>query len=199
MDSARARGDWENTIVVFTSDHGFSEGQHGYWGKHNMWDTSMHVPLFIKPARVTEAAKSDVHVSDATHRKWPVSISRVTEHVDIYPTLCDLAGFSIPEHCEGRSLVPLLENPQIKWKDAALSHRKHMWHDRLQVYDIGNSLRTSRYRYTEYLDTSGQVLGTELFDYEKDPLETRNFAESAAYRTARTELAEWLHRAVSRA
>jgi iduronate 2-sulfatase len=194
--AAKTRGDWDDTIVVFTSDHGFSEGQHGYWGKHNMWDASLRVPLFIKPGRKGVFATSENSTLDRAPHTWPVSISRVTEHVDVYPTLCELAGLPIPAHCEGLSLVPLIEKPSREWKDAALSHRKHIWHDRLQVYDLGNSLRTPRYRYTEYLDAAGELLGSELFDYVEDPQETRNLAADSGYRGTCAPLAKRLRSAV---
>ena len=82
------------------------------------------------------------------------------------------------------------------WKDTAVSHRKHLWHDRLKIYDHANSLRTPRHRYTEFLDASGGVLGAELFDYTEDSLETRNFAEDKTYRNVRAQLAERLHLSV---
>jgi iduronate 2-sulfatase len=181
--AAKARGDWENTIVVVTSDHGFSDGQHGYWGKHNMWDPSLSVPLLIKPG------------NKELHDQNP--ITRITEQIDIYPTLCDLAGLPVPDFCEGSSLLPLVTNPNRDWKDTALSHRKHIWHDRLQVYDLSNSLRTPRYRYTEYLDPEGSLLGSELFDYETDPLESRNLADDTGYQQIRVSLSERLRSAVS--
>jgi len=180
LEAARERGDWDNTIVVFTSDHGFSEGQHGYWGKHNMWDASLHVPLFIRPAQGGRSLR----------------IPHVTEHVDIYPTLCEMAGIGVPQHCEGRTMIPLLEDPHTDWKDVALSRRKPMWHDRLPVYESSDSLRTPRYRYTEYLDAAGKLLGAELFDYGADPLESVNLADAAEHAPLREELAARLHRAV---
>ena len=144
-----------------TSDHGFSDGEHGYWGKHNVWDPSFQVPLLIKIPGVSEQG---------------IQIEALTEHVDIYPTLCDLCGISKPDFLEGSSMTTLIEDPNRPWKRAVFAHRKHMWHDRLQVYDIANTVRTNTHRLTVYLDKNGDELYVELFDYEDDPLETINCA-----------------------
>jgi len=177
LEKARRRDDWDNTIIIFTSDHGFSEGDHGYWGKHNMWDASLHIPLII---RIPE------------ERNVPTAVSRITEHVDVFPSLCDVAGIPIPEFCEGRSFRSLLYNSESEWKDTAISHRRHMWHDRLQKYDQCDSIRTKGYRYSEYKDIGGDVVGAELFDYEKDPLESINHADEECYTSVRNELAKKL-------
>ncbi len=206
LDEAKRRSDWEETIVVFTSDHGYSEGHHGYWGKHNLWDATLHVPLLIRPAAVRVPAEA--------------AVGTVTEHVDMYPTVCELAGVSVPEFLNGTSRAKAVTGetvtPAVAEESAprgsspmpprdgetdrlaetggfAVSHRKHMWHDRLQVYDIAHSIRSERYRYTEYLGTTGARLGEELFDYENDPLETKNHVEEPDYAAAKEELRRRLH------
>jgi len=183
LEAAKIRSDWDNTIVVVTSDHGFSEGQHGYLGKHNMWDASLRIPLLLRiPGQ----------------RGFESRIRRVTEHADVYPTLSEIAGIPVPGYCEGRSFLSLLSNPEADWKDTAISHRKPMWHDRLQVYDWCSSIRTPSHRYTEYLDQNGLVLGRELFDYVRDPLESRNRADDADHEAVRQALSWQLHQAVQR-
>jgi iduronate 2-sulfatase len=163
-------GHADNTIVVLTADHGFHDGEHGYWGKHNLWDLSLQVPLII---RTPEADRREGRASG------------LTEHVDVYPTLCDLAGLPRPgEFLEGVSLLPLLEEPASQFKEAVFAHRKHMWHDRIQAYAMANSVRTERYRLTRYLDEAGETLYTEFFDYEEDPEERRNAAGDPKYADA---------------
>ena len=71
-----------------------------------------------------------------------------------------------------------------------------MWHDRLQVYEQCNSIRTPRYRYSEYVDDTGDVIGRELFDYQDDPLETANHVNDPGAAAARAGLAAQLHAAV---
>ena len=176
VHALKENGQWENTVVVVTSDHGFHLGEHGYWGKHNLWDASLEVPLLIRiPGR-----------DDRT------VLRSLTEHVDIYPTLCDLCHIPPPGFLEGSSLMPLLEDPETSRKQALFAHRKHMWHDRLQVYDFGHSIRTERYRMTVYLDKRGGTRYMELFDYRLDPHEIRNSAGNPEYGEVRKELTDRL-------
>jgi len=166
IDVLKKKEFYKNTIIVFTSDHGFSDGEHGYWGKHNMWDPSFQVPLLLKIPGVSDHG---------------MQVNALTEHVDIYPTLCDLCSIPKPDFLEGASMTPILENPDRPWKKAVFAHRKHMWHDRLQVYELANTVRTKTHRLTVYLNGQGDELYVELFDYEKDPVETTNFAKDPNY------------------
>ncbi len=167
LDALERTGHADNTIVVVTADHGFHDGEHGYWGKHNLWDLSLQVPLIIRtPESVSRAGR----------------VGGLTEHVDVYPTLCDLACLPHPDRfLEGASLASVMESPAEHFKDAVFAHRKHMWHDRIQAYAMANSVRTQRYRLTRYLDEAGEVLHTEFFDYQEDPEERRNLGAEAAY------------------
>lgn len=166
IDALKRRGVYENTLIVFTSDHGFHDGEHGYWGKHNVWDVSFQVPLLI---RIPGQSDTGRH------------IDALTEHVDIYPTLCDLCGLSTPDFLEGDTLVPLINNPALSWKHAVFGHRKHMWHDRIQAYAMSDTVRTQTQRLTLYRDDQDNEIYVELFDYQQDPLETTNFAHNPAY------------------
>jgi arylsulfatase A-like enzyme len=178
LRALRTRGLYEDTVVVLTSDHGFHDGEHGYWGKHNLWDTSLAVPLLIRlPGR------------GAGGGSRALSVPALTEHVDLYPTLCDLCTLEKPPWLEGDSLLPLLHDPGSTWKRAVFAHRRHMWHDRLQVYHLAHTVRTDRYRYTVYLDEKGEPLYRELFDYREDPQETRNRAGLAEHGHIAAELA----------
>lgn len=152
---------YENTIIVLVSDHGFHTGEHGYWGKHNLWDTSLKVPLIIHSPDPSMQGLQENHF---------------TEHVDIFPTLCEMAGLPLPDYLEGQSMMPLFGNAATRGKQAAFAHRKHQWHDRIKAYEIAHSVRTTRYRYTIYLDTTRHVIAEELFDYENDPGELKNIA-----------------------
>jgi iduronate 2-sulfatase len=180
IDALKADGLYDDTIVVVVSDHGFHTGEHGYWGKHNLWDRSLHVPLLIKAPDIDGGARN----------------RGLTEHVDLYPTLCELAGLPVPDFLQGRSLMPLMIDPEKSGKAAVLAHRKHQWHDRIQAYHIGHSLRTERFRYNRYLDDRADVITEELFDYEKDPEEAQNRATSGVYRQTVEELRQQLERSV---
>jgi len=167
-----------DTIVVLTSDHGFHDGEHGYWGKHNLWDKSLQAPLLIRlPGADRQTGR----------------VSGLTEHVDVYPTLCDLAGLPRPEgFIEGVSMASLLEAPGPEFKKAVFAHRKHMWHDRIKAYDLADTVRTQRYRFTRYLDASGGLVYAELFDYDADAEERRNLAKDTRYAPARAALEKTL-------
>jgi uncharacterized sulfatase len=110
---------------------------------------------------------------------------KMTEHVDIYPTLCRLCDIQVPQFVEGSDLAHLMYDPEGPWKRAAFSSYRR---DRL----TGRSLRTERFRFTRWLSLQGtgegKTVQTELYDYQADPLETRNVASDPGYRGILTEL-----------
>jgi arylsulfatase A-like enzyme len=165
IDTLERTGLRDNTIVVVTTDHGFNDGQHGYFGKHNMWEDALHVPLIINVPGYEPS-------QPMTHR--------LSEHVDLYPTLCDLCNLPKPNFLEGSSLVPLMEDPQRKWKKAVFSWRRPMYHDLKKGYHEARGMRTERYRLTVYVDADGDTIFVELFDHKRDPFETVNLALDSA-------------------
>ncbi len=164
LDELETLGLGKNTIVTFWSDHAYSMGEHGLWGKNALYDTATHCPMFLKVPGLTDGG---------------VVIRQPTEFVDLFPTLVDVAGLpSIPQ-CpekssriplchEGMSMVPLISDPSAKWKKAAFSQ---------VTRNSGYSIRTSRYRYTEW----NHGASAELYDHDVDPGENRNIAGSEAY------------------
>jgi uncharacterized sulfatase len=149
---------WDNTIVVFMSDHGFHLGDHGLWSKKTLFEQSLHVPLIV------------VHPDG---RNAGRTCRRTVELLDVYPTLAELCGLTAPSDMEGRSLRPLLDDPDAKWDRPARSVVMH-------GESMGRSLRSERWRYTEW--DQGRT-GTELYDHDLDPLELTNLA-------SKSELAE---------
>lgn len=150
-----------NTIVVVWGDHGWKLGEHDEWCKHSNVHLDTHSPLIIRaPGQTSKGTPSKA----------------LTEFVDIYPTLCDLAGLDKPPHLEGDSLAPLLNNPKRPWKRAAFSQypRNHT---------MGYSLTTGDHRYTVWFDDKeeGKRLFTELYDHTKDPQENTNVAADPSY------------------
>ena len=146
----------DKTIVVFWGDHGWHLGEHGTWAKMTLFEWATRVPLLIA----------------APGHSQPSDINSLVELVDLYPTLCQLANLPIPKHVEGSNLAPLLSAPEQPWKRAAFSHFPR--HD----HSMGQSMRTNRYRYTEWVGLDGQIMGTELYDHAADPLELVNLASS---------------------
>ncbi|REK08940.1 MAG: DUF4976 domain-containing protein [Planctomycetota bacterium] len=152
MDALDEADLWRNTVVVFYSDHGYHLGEHGgMWHKMSLFEASARVPMIV----VAPGAKGNGE-----------SCERLVELIDIYPTLVDLCGLPQVEGLAGRSLRPLLESPAAPWKQAAYTQV-------LRGDVMGRSVRTARWRYTEWDDGR---LGAELYDYENDPHEYHNLA-----------------------
>lgn len=161
----------DNTVVVLWSDHGWKLGEHNSWCKQTNHEIDARVPLIIR----SPSAEANGQASRA-----------LVELVDVYPTLCELAGLPILEQLEGRSLAPLLKSPAQQWKQAAFSQfqRKHNG-----APLMGYSMRTDRYRYTEWQDRRTQkVVATELYDHTLDPGENTNVAEESRNAKAIEEL-----------
>lgn len=150
----------DNTIVVVWGDHGWHLGEHNFWGKHNLLDTAIRVPLII-------------HAPG--HAKGQAS-KGIVELVDLYPTLCELAGIEAPAHLDGRSVVPQLKNPAAAGKGSAVTK----WRE-------GVVLTTEQFLYTEY--KQGERM---LYDLKQDPQENRNVFGDPAYQATAKRLAAQL-------
>ena len=157
----------ENTVIVFTSDHGYHLGEHSRWGKFTHFEVSLRSPLIVSvPGQTHIGVKTDA----------------LAELVDIYPTLCDACQIPIPSELEGISMIPVIEQPTRPWKTAAFSQKGQR---------TGNSIRTERYRYTEWGNNGSR--GVELYDYDADPDETVNIADLPENAELVTYLSEQLH------
>jgi arylsulfatase A-like enzyme len=143
----------DNTIIILWGDHGWQLGEHGLWCKHTNFEVAARVPMILSVPGRTPGLRSRALV----------------EFVDIYPTLCELCRVPLPEGLEGLSMVPLLDNPDRPWKSGAFSQ-----YPRGKV--MGHSLRTDRYRYTEWTEPGQKAVGIELYDHEHDPAENVNLA-----------------------
>jgi len=108
MEALKESGELDNTIIVLWSDHGFNLGEMGYWGKATNYEMATRVPFIIVAPGITDKVKGQK--SDA-----------LVGLIDVFPTLCDLAGLEKPAELQGNSLVPVLKNPNAEWKDAAFS------------------------------------------------------------------------------
>ncbi|MFZ5832687.1 MAG: sulfatase [Planctomycetota bacterium] len=149
----------ENTIVVLWSDHGFHLGEHTLWAKTSNFELDARVPLIIAAPGIQGGLRTGA----------------VSELLDLYPTLAELAGLPGPEGVEGVSLVPALQDPSASVKEAALTqHPRPAYYTRAPDA-MGYSVRTERFRYTEWRDwKTGQPVGRELYDHNADPMETVN-------------------------
>jgi iduronate 2-sulfatase len=143
---------WDNTVVILFGDHGWHLYDHlQLWRKSTLFEESAHAPLIVY----------------APKKKAGVACPRLVEYVDIYPTLTELCGLPQAPGMEGLSFAPLLKDPQRPWKKAAYTMVQH------GKDNLGHSVRTERYRYTEW---NGGRDGVEFYDHETDLNEWTNLA-----------------------
>jgi arylsulfatase A-like enzyme len=159
LESLEASEYNKNTIIVLWSDHGMHMGEKENWEKFTLWEEATRVPFMIKAPGLTTAG---------SNTNQPVSL------LDIYPTLAELAGFDVPEHCDGVSILPLIKNLKAKSNHSVLTsfefNRSSALHRKKPV--VGHALRGERYRYIYYAPLSLE----ELYDHDNDPNEYNNIA-----------------------
>lgn len=162
LDALAASPEADNTIVVLWGDHGWHLGEKNHWQKCTLWEESARVPLIMlapgvaKPGGVCQQ---------------PVNLT------DIYPTLLEMCGLAVPSGLDGRSLVPLLEDPAASWPHAALT-----------TYNRGNhAVRTAGWTLIRYADGS-----MELYDRQADPHEWHNLAGDSSRASIVSELSQYL-------
>jgi arylsulfatase A-like enzyme len=161
----------DNTIVVLWSDHGWQLGEKEHWRKFALWENVLRTVLMIKAPPGTPGLPGGTQPG-ATCR-------RVVSLQDMYPSIVDLCGLPPRDDIDGRSLVPLLRDPETEWSHPAISS-----------YDFGEfSLRTERWRYTRLIDGS-----EELYDHDKDPEEWTNLAYDPQLAEVKAELARHIPR-----
>ena len=171
----------ENTIIVLWGDHGWKLGEHRSWCKQTNYEVDTHVPLLI-------------HMPGDDRRN--PQCESVVEFVDVYPTLCELAGLPVPDHLQGTSLVPLLRNPNQTGKNVAFSQfpRRHAGRE-----VMGYAMRTDRFRYVEWLDRGNcETVAIELYDHEHDPQENVNIGGDLAQQAKVAELSATMWKAIPR-
>ena len=173
VDALDRLGLADSTIIVFTSDHGYHMGEHGLWQKMTLFEESTRVPLFIVAPGVTKPGS--------------VAMSPVS-HVDLYPTLAALCGVKAPANLQGQNLQPMLADPLLPGRGWALTQVSR------GAKLTGYTLRTPRWRYTEWGEAGAQ--GRELYDHENDPRELLNLADVPAQAATLAELTTQLRDAV---
>lgn len=150
----------DNTIIVLVGDHGWYLGEKLRFRKALLWEEDCRTPMIIKVPGVTKA----------------LSCERPVSFMDLYPTLAELCGLQIPEHCEGRNIVPLLKNPETPWYPAVTT-----------MFYNNHSIRSERYRYISWSD------GTEeIYDHQNDPDEWNNLIKNPEYKEIVDELRTYI-------
>jgi len=157
----------QSTIVILWGDHGWNLREHGLWCKHCNFETSLHTPLILK----------------VPGKKQVGSTAEIVEYVDIYPTLCELAGLELPGHLEGASFADLLFDPGATSDGVAVSQ-----------WFAGITTIRGSYFYTEWVNDSDSAYSRMLYDHAEDPDENVNISEEAAHQELIRSLSEEMRR-----
>ena len=171
-------GHAQNTIIVFTTDHGYHMGEHGLWQKQSLFEESARVPLLI--------------VAPGTTAPGSVVRSPVSQ-VDLFPTLATLCRVAAPKNLQGQSVVPMLTDPEHAGRGWAVTQVARSRGKAAPPF-FGYSLRTPQWRYTEW--DEGRE-GRELYDHDADPRELTNLAGVEAHAATVESLAKQLREAVA--
>ena len=166
LNTLKEEGLEDNTIVIFTSDHGFHLDEHDFWMKVSLHEESVRVPLIIK-----------------VPGKQPAVCNSFVELIDLYPTIAELAGLKYSENLQGKNISRTLDDPEYKVRDTAFS---------VSLEGSAFLLRTGKWAYLQYDEDAGS--GMELFDMEKDPHQFTNLAYNTSYSTIVKEFRETLKR-----
>ena len=186
LNTLESLGTLNNTIIVLWGDHGWHLGDHDLWEKHTNFEQATRAPLII-----------------ASPGLKPGKTTATTEHIDIFPTICNLAGVQIPAQLQGKSLKPLMQNNKATVKEFSVSQyprklqkeaMKKMGYKNSNI--MGYSFRTDKYRYTAWMSdfTSDQpfdeskVYATEMYDYVNDPLEKVNVVNDKKYNASSKDM-----------
>jgi arylsulfatase A-like enzyme len=159
----------ENTVVLFTSDHGYHMGEHGYYQKQTLFENAARVPLVIAAPGLKTAGKSTASLA---------------EMVDFYPTLAEVCGLRAPGHLSGVSLAAVLDDRNAAPRATALTRHAD-----------GYTLRTDRYRYTEWGAEGSD--GAELYDHQTDPAEMVNVAGKTEHAKTVAQLSKVLRERIA--
>lgn len=160
LKELKANGLDKNTIIILWGDHGWKLGEHNMWCKHTQFHLDNHVPMLLR-----------------VPGQKPGKTDALVEFVDIYPSLCEMAGLELPGHLQGTSFAPLVENPDKSWKEGALSYWPASNRTDPEKVVMGYTVQTDRYRYTEWRRVStGELLARDLFDHQTDPDENNSIA-----------------------
>ncbi len=163
-------GEIENTVVLFTADHGSGRGRHMHTTKWFPYEEAVKVPMIVSaPGRIAVGMRDTAHLVTG---------------LDVMPTVCDFAGIDAPHGVKGRSLLPLCEQRDIPWREYVVA----------ETHIIGRTVRTDRFKYVKYQDDPVE----QLFDMKEDPWETVNLYDDSKFADVieahRKLLEEWENR-----
>lgn len=163
LDYVKGAGIENETVVFYMGDNGFSFGEHGLIDKRHMYEESMRVPFLVRAPGLIRSG---------------MQIDPLVQNIDIAPTILELAGLQPPAYLQGKSFVPLLQGQQVdEWRDAVLY--EYYWERTFPQTPTVHGIRTEQFKYMHY---HGIWDMDELYDIQKDPLETDNLIDSPAHK-----------------
>jgi uncharacterized sulfatase len=160
LDALDRLGLRESTLVILWGDHGWHLGEHGAWQKQSLFEESARIPLIIRAPDAKGNGRG---------------CARIVESIDLYPTVAEFCSVQPPKNLPGKSLMPLLKNPEKSWDRPAYTQTRR---GNTNDFFMGYSVRTDRWRYTEW---DNGVRGAELYDHKSDPREFTNLARDEKY------------------
>jgi arylsulfatase A-like enzyme len=166
LDALQRLGLTEKTIIVFAADHGWHLGEHKLWHKRSLFEECARVPFMV----VAPGAKANGQRSTS-----------LVELLDLFPTLCDLAGVPAPANLQGESLRPVLNDAKVSIHDSAFTQARRG--ENAEFW--GRTVRTARWRCTEWDEGKN---GIELYDHDADPHEFTNLANRPEHAAVLREL-----------
>ena len=168
LDALERLGLDDNTVVIFSSDHGSLLGDHGLSGKWLMYENSIRVPLIIYDPRVD--------LKQASQRRDEMVLS-----IDLAPTMLALAGITPPVAMQGKNMMPLVQREPIEWRSHFYYQHTYNTEPPRSPIAVTEGIRTQRWKYIRYPETN--PVFEQLFDLEADPLEQTNLASRAEHQT----------------
>lgn len=186
LNSLETLGVLDNTIIVLWGDHGWHLGDHDLWNKHTNFEQATRAPLLI-----------------AAPGFKPGTSASISEHLDIFPTICDLAGVSVPSFLDGKSLKPIMKDNKASVKSYAVSQyprklskaeQKELGYESGKL--MGYAFRTDKYRFVVWMNnftskdtfSARKIYAKELYDYTKDPLEKVNIVNNSEYKSVAKDM-----------
>lgn len=167
IKALKDNGLYENTVIVFWSDHGYHLGENNHWTKATVRELDTRVPLIFR-----------------IPGQKPFKTSAITEYIDIYPTLADICNVPSPVNLDGSSFSKLFSDPFSAHKKSALSQVSRPWPGNKPITHMGYTIRTDVYRYTRWIETKTQrMISEELYHTESDVLERQNLINPANTQT----------------
>jgi arylsulfatase A-like enzyme len=175
-DALKKAGRYDDAVIIFWSDHGVGLGDHGCMQKGHLYENIVKIPLLIHAPGITKPGSE---------------CNRLVESVDLFATICDLAGIPIPEKIQSISMMPILKDPTHPWKLGAITYGtsgKSKKDGSKADPNVPRTIRTEKWRYTEYPDGKEQ-----LYSIEKDLLGYNNVANDPANKSVIQELKKLLN------